>query len=85
MNDSAPLSAPKQWQQIALQLEALGPISTIAALAPDLSAQSIQEDLLAAQQARDMFSQREVLERVYVHLAERAAARGRRPVPKSKL
>ena len=77
-------TTPRQWQQVALQLESPGPASEIDATPADAPSRAVQEDLVVASHARDMLTQREVLARVYAHLAEQAVARGRKPAPKAQ-
>ena len=71
-----------QWEQTALQLESSVPGAEIEATPVDNPFHAIHEALITARHARDMLTQREVLARVYAHLAEQAVARGRAPVPK---
>jgi hypothetical protein len=74
----------RQWQQIALQLELLGPVSETDATSADNPSYAVQDALVAADHARDALAQRDVLARIYTHLAEQALARGRAPVPKAQ-
>ena len=73
---------PSRWKQISLYLEPPAPASETAALLPDAASHTVQEALETVHQAQDVLTQREVLARVYQHLAEQAVARGQRPVPK---
>ena len=80
---SQTLSTSCQWEQVGLQLESPTPASAIDSPPAGYPFHAVKETLLTAGQARDALAQRDVLARLYTHLAQQAIARGRRPVPKA--